>query len=87
MTVQTVSAASGAEALSNAVRTRYINEYWRAASMQRLYDQLAMPVGAAQFDLETRRGMGSTYTFNFASDLNPGTTAISESIDLQDHQI
>jgi len=68
--------------LSNAITTRYTQRYQRAAAVKRLYDQLAIPVGAPQFDLEQRRGMGSTYTFNFASDLTPGSTAISESVDI-----
>lgn len=68
--------------LSNAVTTRYTQKYQRAAAVRRLYDQLAIPVGAPQFDLESRRGMGSSYTFNFASDMTPGSTAISESSDI-----
>lgn len=78
MTVQTVSAASGAEALSNSVRTRYLNEYWRAASMQRLYDQLAMPIGKDM----SRLARGSSVQVNFLSDMNPGTSAISETVDI-----
>ena len=76
MTLQTTSY------LTNAYGTRYTQRYQRAAKERRLYDQLAMPVGAPQFDLEQRRGMGETYTFNFASDLEPGVTAISETADI-----
>lgn len=68
--------------LSNAVTTRYTTRYQRAAELVRLYDQLATPVGAPQFELETRRGLGSTYTFNFVSDMNPGQSAISETADI-----
>lgn len=68
--------------LSNAIGTRYTTAYQRAAELVRLYDQLATPVSAPQFELETRRGMGSTYTFNFLSDMNVGSTAISESADI-----
>lgn len=68
--------------LSNAVGTRYTQKYQRAATVRRLYDQLAIPVGAPQFDLESRKGMGSTYTFNFASDMTPGSSAISETGDI-----
>lgn len=68
--------------LSNAVTTRYTTRYQRAAELMRLYDQLATPVGAPQFELETRRGLGSTYTFNFVSDMTPGSTAVSESADI-----
>ena len=68
--------------LSNAVTTRYTTRYQRAAELVRLYDQLASPVGAPQFELETRRGLGSTYTFNFVSDMTPGTSTISETADI-----
>jgi len=68
--------------LTNAIGTRYALKYLEGAQMRRLYDQLAMPVSAPQFDLESRRGMGSTYTFQFVSDMTPGSTAISESVDI-----
>jgi N4-gp56 family major capsid protein len=68
--------------LTNAITTRYTSKYQRAADVVRLYDQLAAPVSAPQFELETRRGLGSTYTFNFVSDMTPGTTAISEDADI-----
>jgi N4-gp56 family major capsid protein len=78
MTVQTVSAASGAEALSNSVRTRYLNEYWRAAAMARVYDQLSMPIGQDM----SRLARGSSVTIPFLSDMNVGTSAISETVDI-----
>ena len=68
--------------LSNAITTRYTTRYQRAAELVRLYDQLATPVSAPQFELETRRGLGSTYTFNFISDMQPGQSAISETADI-----
>lgn len=68
--------------LTNAVGTRYALAYQDAAEVARLYDQLAAPVGAPQFDLETRRGLGTTYTFPFLSDMAPGTVAISEEADI-----
>lgn len=68
--------------LTNAITTRYTSKYQRAAEVARLYDQLATPVSAPQFELETRRGLGSTYTFNFVSDMTPGVTAISEDSDI-----
>lgn len=76
MSIQTTSN------LSNAIGTRYTQKYQRAATVRRLYDQLAIPVGAPQFELEQRRGMGSSYTFNFASDMTPGESAISENADI-----
>ncbi len=78
MAIQTVSAASGAEALSNAVRTRYLADYIDAAMMARLYDQLASPVGQ---DMGTL-ARGSSVTLNFIADMEPGTSAISETVDI-----
>lgn len=78
MTMQVVSAASGATALSNAVRTRYLNDYWRAASLHRLYDQISYPVAK---DL-SRVARGSSVTVNFMGDMTPGTTAIPETVDI-----
>ncbi|HEY5954919.1 MAG TPA: hypothetical protein VIV60_00150 [Polyangiaceae bacterium] len=69
-------------AANGAITTRYTAKYQRAAELARLYDQLALPVSAPQFELETRRGLGSTYTFNFLSDMAPGSTAISEVADI-----
>ena len=68
--------------LTNAITTRYTTAYQQAAEVERLYDQLAAPVSAPQFELETRRGLGSTYTFNFLSDMTPGSVAISEDTDI-----
>src|SRR5512146_1722740 len=66
----------------SAITTRYTQKYQRAAELVRLYDQLFVPVSAPQFELESRRGLGSTYTFNFLSDMTPGSTAISQSSDI-----
>jgi N4-gp56 family major capsid protein len=68
--------------LTNAVGTRYTTAYQEGAYAQRLYDQLAMSVGAPQFELENRRGLGSTYTFNFLSRMTPGTQVVSEDADI-----
>jgi N4-gp56 family major capsid protein len=77
MTIQSTSN------LTSAIGTRYTTKYQRAAAVRRLYDQLAGNVATApQFELESRRGMGTTYTFNFASDMTPGSVAISEIADI-----
>lgn len=68
--------------LSNAITTRYTTAYQEAAEVARLYDQLATPVSAPQFELEQRRGLGSTYTFNFLSDMSPATQTVSEDNDI-----
>lgn len=68
--------------ISNAVRTKYTAKYLEAAMLQRLYDQLAMPIGAAQYDLESGSWLGTSYTFGFLSDMNPATAAISQTADI-----
>jgi len=68
--------------LTGAITTRYTQAYQRAAEVERLYDQLAAPIGAPQFELEQRRGLGSTYTFNFISDMTPSVQTISEDDDI-----
>jgi N4-gp56 family major capsid protein len=78
MTIQVVTAASGAEALSNAVRTRYLADYIAAAQMERLYDQLSAPIGQDM----SRLAEGSSVTVNFISDMEPGSSAISETVDI-----
>ena len=75
MAVQTVAAASGAVALSNSVRARYKSDYMAAAMMERVYDQLAYP-----FAQELVRG-SSVYVPHI-SDMVPGVTAISETVDI-----
>lgn len=68
---------------SNAVGTRYSLRYQRGAKQYRYYDQFAGNLMSdSQFNIESRRGMGTTYTFQFASRLTPGTTAISETADV-----
>ena len=78
MAIQTVAAASGASALGDSVRTRYLNDYEQAAEMVRLYDQIAYPVGQDM----SRLARGSSVTIPFISDMSPGTSAISETVDI-----
>lgn len=69
--------------LTNAIGTRYISNYMEGVEVARIYDQLAGNImTGSQYDLETRRGMGSTYTFNFLSKMTPGSNAISETAEL-----
>lgn len=68
--------------LANAVGTRYTTKYQQAADLMRIYDQHALSVSAPRYALENRSGMGTTYTFHFASDMTPGSTAISETADV-----
>ena len=68
---------------SNAVGTRYALAYQRGALQYRYYDQFAGNIMSdSQYNMENRKGMGSSYTFQFASRMTPGTTAISETTDI-----
>ena len=78
MAIQTAAAASGATALDASIHTRYLNDYEQAAEMARLYDQLAYPVGQDM----SRLARGSSVTIPFISDMQPGTSAISETVDI-----
>lgn len=72
MTVQTTSN------LSNALKAQYLEDYIAAAKMVRTYDNLSTPIGSDMAQL----AKGSSVVVNFAGDLAPGTTAISESSDV-----
>lgn len=78
MAVQVVTQAGSAVALSNSVRTQYIENYLEGAMVERLYDQIAMPVGKPMEELKR----GSSVQVEFLSDMTPGTTAISEVVDI-----
>lgn len=68
---------------SNAVGTRYALRYQRGVAAYRFYDQFAGNLlSDSQYNLEGRKGLGTTYTFQFASRMTPGTTAISETADI-----
>jgi len=79
MTIQTVtSALSGGQNLPNSVRTQYIEDYLQAAEMARIYDQLASPIGKDMSNL----ARGSAVQVDVLSDMQPGTSAISEVVDI-----
>jgi N4-gp56 family major capsid protein len=79
MTVQTVSSSAvGGQNLPNSVRTQYIEEYLQAAEMERIYDQIAAPIGKDMANL----AKGSSVQVDVLSDMQPGTTAISEVADI-----
>lgn len=76
MTIQTSSTVSGGLALSNSIRTLYMEKYLEAADFERLYDQFAVPVektGVVQAHF-----LGSTVQAVFLSDMPPSTSAISQ---------
>ncbi len=74
MTVETTST------LTSSIRTLYSARYLRGAQRQRVYDQLAAPVG--QVGVEKAARLGNTLQVNFLSALTPGSTTISEVADL-----
>lgn len=68
---------------TTAVGTRYSLAYQRGYEQQRFYDMFAGNLlSDTQYNMENRRGMGTTYTFSFASRMTPGSTAISETADV-----
>ena len=80
MTIQTSAAASGAIALTNSIRTKYINKYVEAAMFERVYDQLSH--GIDKDGVEEAAFLGSSIQYDFLSDMEPGTTAISQTTDI-----
>src|SRR3990172_5377235 len=77
--IQTVSStAVGGQNLPNSVRTQYIENYIEAAEMARVYDQIAAPIGRDMSNL----ARGSSVQVNALSDMQPGTSAISEVSDI-----
>lgn len=77
MAIQTTSLQT------TAVGTRYALRYQRGAEQYRFYDQFAGNLlSDSQYNIENRKGMGTTYTFAFASRMTPGSTAISETADI-----
>ncbi len=80
MAIQVVTAAGGGSvALSNSVRTRYTNIYEENFWFTRLYDQLASePEGKPMSELSH----GSSVQFQFLSNMEAGTSAISEVTDI-----
>src|SRR3990170_375736 len=77
--IQTVSStAVGGQNLPNSVRTQYIENYIEAAEMARIYDQIAAPIGKDMSNL----ARGSSVQVDALSDMQPGTSAISEVSDI-----
>lgn len=78
MAIQVVTVAGDGVALSNSVRTQYIENYLEALMVERLYDQFAVPIGRPMSQMKR----GSSIQVEFLSDMQPGTTAISEVTDI-----
>lgn len=79
MPIQTTSNPS-----ANAYRTKYFHDYMEPIrGKRRVYDVYAINVGDARLNLEkTGTWLASTFLLNFASDMNPATSAISETVDI-----
>jgi N4-gp56 family major capsid protein len=78
MSIQTTSTSGIGYALTNSLRTQYLENYIEAALANRLYDQISSPIGKNMSELEK----GSAVQVNFLSQMAPGTTAISEVADV-----
>src|SRR3990167_4085106 len=79
MPIQTSAAGgAGAVALSNSVRTQYLDQYAEEVYFSRYYDQLAIPMGRDMAELIR----GSAVQANFISKMAIGTSAISETADI-----
>ena len=80
MAIQVVTAAGGGSvALSNSVRTRYTDIYEENFYYKRLYDQFA---SAPQAKPMSELSHGSSVQFQFLSNMEAGTSAISEVTDI-----
>src|SRR3990167_2134007 len=64
--------------LTYETHAEYHESYIREALFNRFYDQYALPFPGNMADLMK----GSSVNYTFLSDMNPGTTAISESADV-----
>lgn len=79
MAIQTTTSPS-----TNAYRTKYSMDYLEAIrGKRRVYDKYAVNIGDERLNIEkTGTWLASTYLFNFASDMTPATSAISETVDV-----
>jgi N4-gp56 family major capsid protein len=78
MSIQVVTATGVGVALSNSVRTQYVENYLEGAMAERLYDQISMPIGKNMAELKR----GSSVQVEFLSDMPVATAAISEVTDI-----
>ena len=76
MTIQQTSGS-----LTNSVRTAYGNRYIEAAKLARVYDQLAVPIGAIA-NVEKAAQLDSTVQVPFLGDMRVTETSISQVADL-----
>lgn len=69
---------------TNAYRTKYSMDYLEAIrGKRRVYDKYAVNIGDERLNIEkTGTWLASTFQFNFASDMNPAVSAISEVADV-----
>lgn len=78
MSIQTTSSPS-----TNAYRTKYSGDYLEAIrGKRRVYDKYAVGIGDSQFNMEKNGWLAGTYQFNFASDMTPATSTISQTVDV-----
>jgi hypothetical protein len=79
MPIQTTSNPS-----TNAYRTKYSMAYLEAIrGKRRVYDKYAVNIGDERLNIEkTGTWLASTFQFNFASDMTPATSEISQTVDI-----
>jgi hypothetical protein len=65
--------------LTNSIRVQYVADYLGSAMVQRLYDQLAVPVPGMSMEQAIR---GSSVQVPFLSGMQPSTSVISQTADL-----
>lgn len=73
--------------LSNARRIQYKSDYIRSGRRRRIYDQFAIPISegskvAAEAESMSQLSQGGTIRLNYLSDMQIGTTALSEVTDI-----
>lgn len=78
MAIQVVTLSGNSVALTNSVRTQYIDSYMDGMAAARFYDQLAEPIGQPMATLQR----GSAVQVQYLSDMAPGTATISEVADV-----
>lgn len=64
--------------LSNAIRARYYEDYIMGGLSRRIYDQFCFPISEDADKMQR----GSSHIVNFLGRMTPGSTAISETVDV-----
>lgn len=71
--------------LADSIRTLYSDAYLRAAMTERVYDQYATSIDKQGVEKAAR--LGNVVQVEFLSDMTPGTTTISQTLDIVPQQL